>query len=248
MIPWDSQHHISHKLAALNSFFHRLFSIPLSTVHFTLEKNIIFQMALNNGFPLHVINKVFNKKNRQRFSENCYVKYVNKEKLSNKSFISLPFLGHISVTCARALKSLNKNLFISFKSSNTISSMFSHLKDKVNDLNKSGVYKLQCGSCTAEYVGQTGRTFDKRIKEHLRSQRLIHDNKSSFGTHLKAENHSFDPATNFKVLQTHNKSLKLNVLENIEIAVSQSIPNRVSLNEPCSNIFRTYARLISYFK
>jgi len=29
------------------------------------------------------------------------------------------------------------------------------------------VYRLTCGTCGSEYIGQTGRAFYTRIKEHL---------------------------------------------------------------------------------
>ena len=33
-------------------------------------------------------------------------------------------------------------------------------------MNKSDVYKLNCNDCDAVYIGQTGRSFKKRHKEH----------------------------------------------------------------------------------
>jgi hypothetical protein len=43
------------------------------------------------------------------------------------------------------------------------------LKDNKEDIyNLSGVYQLQCADCPLRYVGQIGRTFKVRFKEHIR--------------------------------------------------------------------------------
>ena len=41
------------------------------------------------------------------------------------------------------------------------------VKDLAPLMAKTGVYKITCGACGAFYVGQTGRSLDQRIKEHL---------------------------------------------------------------------------------
>jgi len=247
MIPWDSCHHISHKMAALNSLLHRLFSIPMTKENFEEEKNIIFQMALKNGFPNDIIHSTLKKKQRQVLCENSYIKFLRKEKLHCKRFVTLPYLGTISTIIGRSLQKLDNNIKVCYKSVDTISHMFACLKDKLNNLSKSGVYLLSCGTCPAEYVGQTGRSFQTRIKEHLRSSRLEHDNKSAFGTHLKTTKHSFSTDQNFKVLHPLNKSKKLDILENIEIAISQSRSPQ-NLNDHSNYNYRQYVNSINLFK
>jgi len=42
-----------------------------------------------------------------------------------------------------------------------------HLKDKVKDEEKTElIYRVPCKSCSSSYVGETGRKFGLRIKEH----------------------------------------------------------------------------------
>ncbi|KAK5648382.1 hypothetical protein RI129_003274 [Pyrocoelia pectoralis] len=45
LIPFDSIHPFSHKLAGLNALLFRLFKIPMSPTHFNDEYNIIKQIA-----------------------------------------------------------------------------------------------------------------------------------------------------------------------------------------------------------
>jgi len=42
-----------------------------------------------------------------------------------------------------------------------------HLKDKVKDEEKTElIYHVPCKNCSSSYVGQSGRKFGLRIKEH----------------------------------------------------------------------------------
>ena len=79
---------------------------------------------------------------------------------------------------------------------------------------KSGVYKLSCGSCPKVYVGQTGRTFKKRLSEHKHSF-VYKKTDSTFANHLLEEQHSFNDK--FKIVHVENKSKKLSLLESLEI-------------------------------
>ena len=38
------------------------------------------------------------------------------------------------------------------------------VKDKINPLQQSGVYKIPC-SCGTSYIGQTGQSFEARIND-----------------------------------------------------------------------------------
>jgi hypothetical protein len=57
-------------------------------------------------------------------------------------------------------------------------------KSKSNDrdlYDKCGVYKLKCGSCPGVYLGQTGRSFRTRFKEHMSD---IKHNKEKLASHI----------------------------------------------------------------
>ena len=42
-------------------------------------------------------------------------------------------------------------------------------KTKIPQPNQSGVYEINCEDCEAVYIGQTGRSLEKRLKEHRNS-------------------------------------------------------------------------------
>ena len=61
---------------------------------------------------------------------------------------------------------------VHFKGSNTIKDLLVAPKDKETITNKGGViYRYNCDhvGCTVEYIGETGRTFGDRYKEHFKS-------------------------------------------------------------------------------
>lgn len=117
-------------------------------------------------------------------------------------------------------------------------------KDATDVLKKSGVYKLKCPDCDAVYVGQTGRTFEIRYKEHLRSFRL-NKNDSTFSNHILESNHTFPNLENINILHTHEKSRKLNLLESIEIYKSNIIQDNHLLND---QVELYYSPLFEVFK
>ena len=78
----------------------------------------------------------------------------------------------------------NKGIQVHFKGTNTIKTHLMAPKSKDNKLPKSGViYKFKCPhiNCPEEYIGESGRTFGDRLKEHLRVPPPIHHHSSSTG-------------------------------------------------------------------
>jgi hypothetical protein len=57
--------------------------------------------------------------------------------------------------------------------------------------NNSGIYQLKCKDCTLKYVGQTGRTFRARSKEHLPAIKTNKPN-SRYVQHILKTHHTYD--------------------------------------------------------
>ena len=79
----------------------------------------------------------------------------------------------------------------------------------------SGVYKLSCEQCEGIYIGETGRKFEIRRKEH-KTSREKEDGKSLFGKHCNEENH--DGEGIFEVLHVENRTKRRKLWEQMEIA------------------------------
>jgi hypothetical protein len=101
----------------------------------------------------------------------------------------------------------------------TLGKLLFNSKDVYSNMKKSGVYELMCDDCEMRYIGQTGRSFRTRMREHRRFyvERCFinYDNSSWIARHLNDEHHwcNFDP----KVLHVHNKGRKLDFLGHFKI-------------------------------
>ena len=60
------------------------------------------------------------------------------------------------------------------------------------------IYLISCNKCSAQYVGQTTRKFQLRVKEHLNDMRTHKTGKKDkpIGVHFNLEGHSLD---NFRI-------------------------------------------------
>ena len=94
-------------------------------------------------------------------------------------------------------------------------------KDKDSKLQKSGViYKYKCPqiNCPEEYIGETGRAFGNRLKEHLRVPSPIHQHTSSTG-------HPVSPDC-FNIVHSESQGTTRNIKEAMFIRVNDPTLNR----------------------
>jgi hypothetical protein len=82
------------------------------------------------------------------------------------------------------------NVNISFRTRNTIENILTKQRSLRNQYDKSGVYGLKCQNCPSIYIGQTGRSFRVRYKEHIQD---IKSNKSrtGFSQHILNTGHAY---------------------------------------------------------
>jgi hypothetical protein len=82
---------------------------------------------------------------------------------------------------------------------------------------KSGIYKLKCGSCPSSYTGQTGRNFKIKYKEHVNDIRCNRD-KTGYSRHILNTGHErAGDITSSEILDVHPKGPYLNTLERYHI-------------------------------
>lgn len=212
-IPLDSIHPTTYKLSAYRSFIHRAFSIPLSKENFEKEILNIKNIARNNGFDSNIIDRLVNKKRTHLAYHSIYPSITQK---LDKKFISLSYFGPVSDRLANIISKSDPNIFIAFKPTCNLTNYFFNCKDSVSKYNHSGVYKISCPDCEGIYIGQTGRSFNTRYKEHSNSFKK-NKNDSTIATHCRDNQHKFAPLDNLQILHRVPKSSKLNLLESLEI-------------------------------
>jgi hypothetical protein len=75
-----------------------------------------------------------------------------------------------------------------FKPYKTLKQLFRTAKDKSDPMLGPGVYQIPC-SCGKSYIGQTGRTFKERLKEHIADTTHNRISKSSIAKHSSKSKH-----------------------------------------------------------
>jgi hypothetical protein len=141
----------------------------------------------------------------------------------------------------------NTTLKIAYRTNNTIYKHL-HTGHPVTPIDKykySGVYKLTCQNCNKAYVGQTGRNFRTRYKEHRRAFQY-NTHQSKFAVHLQDHGHSFGTIENvMEVLKIQGKGTHLNTVEKYYIHRETLDNNHINEDyaDTCNMIFNTLTSL-----
>ena len=105
-------------------------------------------------------------------------KAIQKARSGSKSMVTdnpsttkayLPYIQGVTDKIAKVLA--KKDIRATFKPLVTIRQKMKSVKDDPEHLQQKGVYKINC-SCGDCYIGETGRTFKIRFKEHGADIRL----------------------------------------------------------------------------
>lgn len=233
VIPNCSLHPYKYKLAAFHCYTHRLLNIPLSQENYEKELNIIKQIAFNNGYDPKLIDNLIKQKLYNKALNLVYPYQKSQVKIYN----SIIYLGKPSDRIHNYFKS--KGVNVAFKTNSSLGRYIRNNKSKTRKEQKSGVYKLTCGSCDKLYLGQTGRSFAIRVNDHKLSYNRK-DGKSNYANHLIDKEHVFNEE--FEVLHVASKGPKLNLLESLEINKFKSknilLNDQIDLNSsPLLNLY-----------
>lgn len=232
----DSHHPHSHKIAAYNSFVHRLLSIPMSDNDYKEEVNIIKYIAVANGFNSSLI-------------DNLIYKHSNKtSKAPNqKHYISAKYGSSLSHTFKNVMT--RNNITVSFKTTNKLGSLLKERQQTDSTVyDKSGVYKLNCSDCPKYYIGQTSRSFKKRFREHI-PKKTTGPQTSNFAEHLISLNHNYvNINSNMDVLHLSQDRSTINTYEEFEIYKAVKTDGQNVLNDKLSfqsnSIYNTAIKIL----
>ena len=178
-LPWDSNHNIAAKYSVINTLSHRALTIcstpELADKELQHLENVLGQCK----YPKWAIRKIF-KKHQQKKK-----KQTPKTKYPAKCHIVVPYSQGIGESVKNICK--KHGVDVHFKGGQTLKNILVSPKDKDNITSKSSViYSYTCGEidCDEEYIGESGRTFGERFKEHLKapSPIFLHQNNSGHET------------------------------------------------------------------
>lgn len=163
VIPSTSNHTYQHKMAAFHHMIHRMQTLPLSETGKSKELDYIFETARLNGYRNSTIQAVVDKRARDKYRKSMTTLTAEKEDLKR---VAVNFDTKITQPLAKKFRKYGVDLVFSSRSSQ-LKSRLGSTKDKINKLNRAGVYKISCPHCNKIYIGQTKRTLEIRLKEHI---------------------------------------------------------------------------------
>jgi hypothetical protein len=217
LIPYESYHPLQHKLAGINYLVNRIVEYPIPESEREKEIRVSQQIANNNGYPHIDIAKLVRDKLKNQ--NKCENKPETDTIAVTKKWSLLTCIGKEVNPIARTLRKFNVN--VAFKSRNTLGKWLKHKQTKFNTDNEKyescGIYKIKCRSCQNAYIGQTGRSFKTRFKEHASG---IANNRSKTGYSHHILNKGHERAHNIselEILEIKQKGPLLNTLEKFHI-------------------------------
>jgi hypothetical protein len=110
----------------------------------------------------------------------------------------------------------NTQLRVALHTQNTINNILK-LREQIDKYNNSGIYQLKCLDCPLNYVGQTGRMFNVRYREHIHAMRTNNSN-SGYSNHISATRHAYGTIKDtMDVIKTGRKGRHLSRSEKFHI-------------------------------
>jgi len=105
------------------------------------------------------------------------------------------------------------DLKIALRTRNTIQKRLMQKHMTPDKYTRSGAYKLTCPGCDKAYVGQTGRSFNERYKEHKHPFKT-NSHSSNYAKHILEQLHTFGPiGQTMQIPQYREKGTHLNTIE-----------------------------------
>jgi len=109
-------------------------------------------------------------------------------------------------------------------SSKTIKSIINNKRNNTQTRSNAGVYTIQCLDCNKQYIGETSRHIDQRIREHKRDIRNGQMN-NALTKHISETNHSFNFKESKLLVRIHNKNER-KIVESSTISIFNTIKQR----------------------
>ena len=163
--------------------------------------------------------------------------------IPQKRWLRLPYLGKPANELSRELR--RYGYWVGFYPATTLSTLIC-LKDKIPADQKSGVYRLVCGECDSQYIGQTGRTFKKRFSEHRSAYTAHKPHQSAMAKHCLDQNHDFNKVTG-KIIHPCSKGRLMNRVEETETISTYNSAGANLLNDLRATFTTPFTRFVLDF-
>jgi hypothetical protein len=217
IIPIDSCHPLEHKYAAIRYMLERLHKYKLNDLERRTEQQIIEQIITNNGYETSIVKHL--DKHRPKI-----------DTTSKKSpWAKFTYFGKQTRNITKLFS--DTQLQIAHNVNNTIGKILARKprnQESRQLYQQSGIYSLTCPDCHMKYTGQTGRSFQKRFREHFHDYKY-NIRKSNSATHLLDHKHSIGPIFEIMdILHTTKKGRFMDTIEKFHIYKQTLLQNQIN--------------------
>ena len=182
------------KHSVYNTLAHRAKTV--SSTQASLEKELThIKTALQHcQFPNWALNQwehKFKHPSQTTNNNNNTTSNSNNSQDHNNKYrttIVVPYIPNTADKFKRLCK--GKNIQVQFKGTNTLRTTLVNPKDKDHKTKQTGIiYQYQCPhiQCSSSYIGESGRAWGERVKEHLKAPSPIHQHSTITGHPLDPE-------------------------------------------------------------
>ena len=209
IIPNDSCHPQEHKISGIKYLTDRVNNYPITKTAKDTEIGTINNILINNGYNTDIITKLTTNITKKQNNIENYEEQKTKTK-----WATFTYVGKETRKITKIFR--NTKLKIAFRTRNNLQHILK-TKSQINKYYKSGIYRMKCLDCPMEYIGQTGRKFNTRYKEHIHDIR--HNNSNTgYSEHILNTGHTYGTIENtMEIITTNKKGHYLNTLENYHI-------------------------------
>jgi hypothetical protein len=108
-------------------------------------------------------------------------------------------MGHFHIYSGTETRKITKlfkytEIKIAFRTRNITQHIMNPPPTQTDIYGKSGIYQMKCLDCPLKYIGQTGRAFHTRCKEHKQAIRS-HNGNSGYSNHILNTGHTYGNIT-----------------------------------------------------
>ncbi|XP_072048630.1 uncharacterized protein [Amphiura filiformis] len=224
---FKSQHPLHQKLGVIRTLMDRKDNIVTEEVDKREEERKIKNALMECGYPKWAFDRV---KHQMEAKTKEPKKPKKSDETPSKGMVVIPYVEGLSEQLQRIFQ--KHKISTAMRPTNTLKSILVHPKDKKDILETSdAVYEIPCKGCDKSYVGETGRQFGVRLKEHQKDSETVKDtkftranrkastseqHKSAITDHVAQENHviNWEGAS---ILDKDSNAVSRRIRESIQI-------------------------------
>jgi hypothetical protein len=225
------------KHAAFNSMVYRLCRFPLSIQNYMSELAYIKNIANINGYDERLVTSLVRKHSKAIKKQNLTTLVADRENIRR---VKCCFEPRITNKLKKYFKKHNMELV--FSNNNKLQNIICNTKDKIPNLQKSGIYQIDCGDCERTYIGQTKRTIHTRFKEHIAHIKYNRPTKSAIAAHTLQKGHLNIGVNNLSLLKAVNDKNQLDAWESLYINKYKAKTLNIDEEPIISTLFKTICR------